>query len=320
MLAFEDGFWKKEKLQRVACFNSNSIGRCSISCVFVLVTQFALSLVPRFFYASSLLAQLALSGFVLLLVVGLGRWFRRLVGVYASAPAFVFFSLLFVWGVYIVLVRQAIPRVMDFVFNAEMVFLVLGLYSILSSNPGFVSCGSSQPDNLAETDAFGVKADLEGTSLFKRVRYCKCCKAYVRGFDHHCPAFGNCIGQNNHVLFMVLVVGFLSTEASHVVMLSHILGRMQDVEFETNLAVCLVIGTRLFTLLQVLWQVVFLAWHIYCICFNIKTDEWVNWKRYPEFQVTDQSQPGENFTGVRFANPYDKGIFQNVKVFLRAEA
>ncbi|RRT66699.1 hypothetical protein B296_00039995 [Ensete ventricosum] len=37
----------------------------------------------------------------------------------------------------------------------------------------------------------------------------------------------------------------------------------------------LVISTTLFCILQVLWQVVFLIWHIYCICFNIKTEEWV---------------------------------------------
>lgn len=29
----------------------------------------------------------------------------------------------------------------------------------------------------------------------QRVRYCGHCKAYVKGFDHHCPAFGNCIGM-----------------------------------------------------------------------------------------------------------------------------
>lgn len=25
------------------------------------------------------------------------------------------------------------------------------------------------------------------------------CKVYVKGFDHHCPAFGNCIGNNSCV-------------------------------------------------------------------------------------------------------------------------
>jgi hypothetical protein len=32
--------------------------------------------------------------------------------------------------------------------------------------------------------------------FYHRVRYCKSCKAYIKGFDHHCPAFGNCIGNS----------------------------------------------------------------------------------------------------------------------------
>lgn len=31
----------------------------------------------------------------------------------------------------------------------------------------------------------------------RRARYCSHCKNYVIGFDHHCPAFGNCIGKNS---------------------------------------------------------------------------------------------------------------------------
>lgn len=38
------------------------IGRCAVSCMMVLLTQFALSLVPRFLSASPLLIQLSLSG------------------------------------------------------------------------------------------------------------------------------------------------------------------------------------------------------------------------------------------------------------------
>ena len=37
----------------------------------------------------------------------------------------------------------------------------------------------------------------QGSFSSRRVRYCKSCKAYVKGFDHHCPAFGNCIGNYN---------------------------------------------------------------------------------------------------------------------------
>ncbi|CAL5361274.1 unnamed protein product [Camellia sinensis] len=92
----------------------------------------------------------------LLGVTSVGRYCKRLVGVGESAPAFVFFNIIFIWGVYIGLVRQ------------------------------------------------------------ERVRYCRHCKAYVKGFDRHCPAFGNCIGQKTHVLFIILLFGFVFTEASYV--------------------------------------------------------------------------------------------------------
>ncbi|KAJ6832650.1 palmitoyltransferase ZDHHC17-like [Iris pallida] len=51
-------------------------------------------------------------------------------------------------------------------------------------------------------------------SIFN-MRYCKICKTGVRGFNHHCSAFGNCIGQKNHRLFMVLLIGFVIVEASY---------------------------------------------------------------------------------------------------------
>ncbi|XP_065865638.1 probable protein S-acyltransferase 15 isoform X2 [Euphorbia lathyris] len=335
------------------------IGRSTVSCILVIFTQFTLSLVPRFFYASSLLLQLSLSALLLLLVLGFGRWCKRLLGVYSSASALVFYNIIFLWCVYFIFVRQATSRLIDVMFQVEVAMLLVGLRSILSSDPGFVNTGSLQTDS--EIKPFEVEAQNEFGSLgLKRIRYCKSCKAYVKGFDHHCPAFGNCIGQNNHVLFIVLLLGFLCTEATYImcsfqfVRASHVLN---GTKFEIGLAGSLVISTLLFALLQVLWQGIFMAWHVYCICFNIKTDEWkrkrkkkkeslaaaghegtlgvttlpvspsfishllledrigINWKKYPEFQITIESQPGGSFTIMRYTNPYDKGIIQNVKEF-----
>lgn len=308
---------QRKKKVLVSCFKQ--IGRCTVSCILVLLTQFALTLVPHFFPASSLLVQLTLSVVVLVFVLGLGRWCRRIVGVYASAPALVFFNLIFIWAVYIFIVRQAIPYFISIVFNIEVALLILGVCSILSSDPGLVTHGSSDANKLIETKAFGVEAHNEGSALLKRVRYCKSCKAYIKGFDHHCPAFGNCIGQNNYVLFMILLAGFLTTEASYIVCSSQFSRGSQILGgtwFETDLAGSFVVSTMLFSLLQVIWQGVFFTWHLYCICFNIRTDEWINWKKYPEFQFVIQSQPGESFTRVMFKNPYDNGYLQNVKEFL----
>lgn len=43
---------------------------------------------------------------VLLVIIGLGGRCRRLIGVSASAPAFVVVSILYIWSVYATVVRQ----------------------------------------------------------------------------------------------------------------------------------------------------------------------------------------------------------------------
>ncbi|KAL1108991.1 hypothetical protein V6Z11_D03G148500 [Gossypium hirsutum] len=275
---------------------SKSIGRCTVSFISVLLTQLALFLVPLFFSASPILIQLTLSALVLVVVLGFGGWCKRLLGFNASAPAFVFCSIFFIWGVYIAIVRQAISPVMDVVLNVEMIMLIIGLFRIMLKDPGFVS-----------------------SLLQMRARYCKSCQTYVQGFDHHCPAFGNCIGQKNYVLFMVLLVGFITAEISYIVCSSQFTSKFRVLEenrVESGSILVMARSTLLFCVLQVLWQGPFLIWHVYCICFNIRTEEWVNWKKYPEFQLNASSLSGENYQETSFKNPHNKGILQNVKEFL----
>ncbi|KAM1205495.1 hypothetical protein ACFX2I_006305 [Malus domestica] len=203
--------------------------------------------------------------------------------------------------------------------------------SIITSDPGFVTnrfasseqvvAGSvSQVDNhekeLEVLTSGLCHQSTEGCGLGTRVRYCRSCKAYIKGLDHHCPAFGNCIGQKNHPLFLILPFGLISTEASYLVCASLFAaksGILRKPSSEPTLFENLV-STILFVILQL---VVFVIWHIYCVYFNIRTDEW---KNYPEFQRVVQPHPGKNFTSIRFRNPYDKGILQNVREFLALRA
>ncbi|CAL5352977.1 unnamed protein product [Camellia sinensis] len=328
-----------QRQRRVA--SSNSIGRCLISFVSSSLTHLCLFMLPSFFPSFSLLSLLSLSAVALLGVTGVGRCCKRLVGVGASAPAFVFFNIIFIWGVYIGLVRQVISPLLDVILNAEFFMLVIGLCSILTTDPGYVTNESSHHNQLVESPVSVFEAHSEelvpstrdipyefvaeeNSIPLQRVRYCRHCDAYVKGFDHHCPAFGNCIGKKNHVLFIILLVGFVFTEASYVACSSQFATKFQimdNIGGLTSSSRNLAISTMLFSLLQVLWQGVFLSWHIYCVCFNIKTDEWINWKRYPEFHLTVQSEPGQTSSEseTRFTNPYDKGILWNVKEFLTAK-
>ncbi|XP_044482523.1 palmitoyltransferase ZDHHC12-like isoform X2 [Mangifera indica] len=294
------------------------VGHYIISFIFVVFTQFAISLVPRFFPSSPFFIQLTLLALVLLVVVGFGRWSRWILRVYASAPAIVFFNILFIWTVYVAIIRQAVSSLIDALFNGQIAVIVIGFCRILLSDPGRVTQESLCSDRLVESSDFGVEPGNKGSPSHRRVRYCKRCKAHIKGFDHHCPAYGNCIGENNYVLFIALLLGFLSAEASYVVCSVQFVRKIQrnDTDWsEINVFGNLAISTMLFSILQILWQGVFLTWHLYCVCFNIRTDEWINWMKYPEFQLV-QSEPGTSFTRVEFRNPYDKGVLQNVKELL----
>ncbi|XP_073303299.1 uncharacterized protein [Primulina huaijiensis] len=223
-----------------------------------------------------------------------------------------------------------ISPVMDIVFNIEIVTVVIGLLGIMSVDPGFVKDQScclntvvkSYPNEVQEDGGVVQQESLteESFTALRRVRYCRHCDNYIMGFDHHCPAFGNCIGKKNHFFFIVLLVGIVASEASYFACASQYttkslsstkVGREQSTASRN-----LVLGTMLFSLIQVVWQVVFIAWHVYCACFNIKTDEWINWEKYPEFHVEVIPCSGVTQTVREFKNPYDKGIVNNLKDFI----
>ncbi|XP_074591202.1 uncharacterized protein LOC141847121 isoform X2 [Curcuma longa] len=289
------------------------------SCSLVLFSQFALALVPWLFPSISFLAMLPIAALIIAVTILLGRFLRRRFGVSASAPALVLFNILFMWGVYVTIIRKAIPSLLDAVLNAECALLLYGLYRIFSGDPGTVSYNPSTLES-GQNEFDTLKVQCESSPTLLRVKYCKSCKTSIKGFDHHCPAFGNCIGNKNHRLFIVLLAGFLIAESSYTMSSTKFLTKSADAQrIESILANCLVISTMLFCILQVLWQVVFLIWHIYCICFNIKSEEWINWKRYPEFQHILEPQPGSPLRETRFAIPYDKGLLGNIQDFINSK-
>ncbi|XP_042399382.1 probable protein S-acyltransferase 15 isoform X1 [Zingiber officinale] len=273
------------------------------SCSLVLFSQFALALVPWLFPFISFLAMLPIAALIIVVAILLGRFLRRRLGVSASAPALVLFNVLFMWGVYVTIIRKAIPSLLDAVLNAVCALLLYGLYRILSGDLGTVSYSSSTLESgQNEFVTLNVQCEQSSPTL-PRVRYCKSCKASIKGFDNHCPAFGNCIGNKNHRLLIVLLAGFLIAESSYTMSSTKFLTKTADAQrIESILANSLVISTMLFCILQVLWQVLFLIWHTYCICFNIKSEQWVNlmqinWKRCPEFQHMLEPQPGSPLEG-----------------------
>ncbi|XP_076898900.1 palmitoyltransferase AKR1-like [Bidens hawaiensis] len=329
-----------------------SIGRSTVSFVCVCFAHFALYLLSSFFHSFNIITLLFLSVIVLLGLTVIGRRCKKLFGLRGSAPAFVFANILFIWCVYVVVIQQATSLLLDIIFNVELVILLIGLYRIISGDPGFVNYEPIsntetylEESELPTSDIYEGSLFVESSLLLQRIRYCTHCHAHVKGFDHHCPAFGSCIGQNNHLLFIILLAGFVTAEACYILgasqsKLCHIFHKLsfsflKDLIYPSYIpvvttrtlhsdgqkvgwTVTLATSTMLFSILQVLWQVAFLAWHIYCVCFNIRTDEWMHWKQYPEFQHIMHPQLGETGT-TRFRNPYDKGIWLNLKEFIEAK-
>ncbi|CAN6295598.1 unnamed protein product [Urochloa humidicola] len=283
------------------------------SCGLVLFSQLAVAMVPRLFPSLSLLAMLPIAGLVFLAAIVLGRLWRRFIGVAASAPLFVLFNILLLWGVYVFVIRRDTSSLLDMLINAECALLLWGLYRILSGDPGIVACDSPYLEEAGCKDFVEAIYPSEKLPMLSRVRQCNWCKANIRGYDHHCPAFG----QKNHRLFMALLTGFVVAESTYTMCSTKYITRCINsgtLRSENPVSLNLVISTMLFSILQVAWQIVFLMWHIYCICFNIKTDEWINWKKYPEFQMRELPQSDSE---VKFVNPYDKGMLCNIREFLK---
>jgi hypothetical protein len=59
----------------------------------------------------------------------------------------------------------------------------------------------------------GALTGLLGQEAARRVRHCRHCNTCIRGFDHHCPWLGTCIGQRNYHYFLYFLV---STVASQI--------------------------------------------------------------------------------------------------------
>ncbi|XP_078427708.1 uncharacterized protein LOC144700157 isoform X8 [Wolffia australiana] len=269
--------------------------RLLISCFFVLQLHLSLVAVLHYLASTSLFHLIPIAGVTMVATLGFGRVCRGLFGTPAYAPITVFFHAIFLWGVYASLVRGAMTSLQEAAMNLEFVLLMFGLYRIIFSDPGVVSNDFSDPELIPLRSTPESKDPSEGPLPLTRVRFCRRCNANVLGFDHHCPAFGNCIGTKNHRLFMALLVGFIVTEASYVLFSVQFISKSGGETLAMiDLGGTLVISTIIFSFLQIIWQVIFLIWHVYCICVNIRTDEWINWRKYPEFQADSQSDPGTN--------------------------
>ncbi|XP_057862840.2 uncharacterized protein LOC131071145 isoform X2 [Cryptomeria japonica] len=303
-----------------------------------LAMHFTFAATAYLWISNSIIPALPAIGLFVWLIQG--RWCKRRLGISASAPTFVYVNIWFLWAIYIFLLRMDVGPVMGVAFNTQCLLLSIGLWRMLCSDPGYVRNENISLESMDHTtltvtgnDKSNFMGHFIGTGanfqnnfdcrLHVRTRLCKKCQAYVNRFDHHCPAFGNCVGQLNHRLFILLLIAFVSSEICYFLCAISWFSSVKNLlerQTQASHLVPWIISSSLFAIIQVFWQVPFFFWHLYCICLNITTDEWVNWEKYPEFQVETPPEPGRPFPGRKFKNPYNKGIVQNMVAFLKSKA
>ena len=85
---------------------------------------------------------------------------------------------------------------------------------LLFKDPGYLKSpkGVTFMEMMKMFDPVLLCADCEVIRT-DRSRHCSICNRCVERFDHHCPWVNNCVGYNNHGVFLSFLVSMMSTLA-----------------------------------------------------------------------------------------------------------
>lgn len=130
-----------------------------------------------------------------------------------------------------------------------------------------------------------------------RMKHCRDCQRCVRTHDHHCPWLGNCVGENNRVLFYWFLV-FQLTE-----LIVFFFEGVQGISIFRPSAV-LIVGLLVIALFGIM-VFCLLMFHAFLALSNLTTWEQVSWKRITYLK------------GLKEANgsPFTRGVLGNVAVY-----
>jgi hypothetical protein len=142
---------------------------------------------------------------------------------------------------------------------------------------------------------------------FVRFKHCRDCDVCIHRFDHHCVWIRNCIGENNHRSFFLLL---LSEGIGHILFLflQYKIMRMAEYEYTLSYYALLVLSFSL-NLFGMGFSLFMVRTHWSVMLRNATTNEAINWHKYPHFCV--DLPPDE----IGFKNPFDKSPYTNMKHF-----
>ena len=130
-----------------------------------------------------------------------------------KTPAIMWFLMLVV---YKILLMYLFPLYYD---RLPLIYLQLSLFGLtlflhllcLCKDPGYLKTpkGIDFMDMMKIFDPVLLCADCEVVRT-DRSRHCSICNKCVERFDHHCPWINNCVGLDNHGVFMCFLVSMLT--------------------------------------------------------------------------------------------------------------
>jgi len=181
--------------------------------------------------------------------------------------------------------------VLDVAITLLLFVVVILFLKAMFSDPGLVNGKDKSPfdvlDGIFEEKKFGAPVSSPAAALPSpawqsrkrcescfaqrrpRIKHCNACEACIHRFDHHCHYIGNCVGANNHRLFMALIVSAMAAVSLWVAAAGRVLHYATPMEWDDiiygekrDLLASLILACMCLTWMLILFllQVILIGW------------------------------------------------------------